>query len=98
MLLPVLRCQRHLVSTQNLADLGISGRMLLQVKLVEDSFIGICLSHRGKKLADNEGLRPLVQLLRDLVEQLGMLVHDLDDVIQVVREFGHVDAKLDESV
>ena len=98
MLVPVLRGQRHFVSTQNLADLGIAGRMLLQVKLVEDSFIGVCLGHRGEKFAYDQGLRPLIKLLRDLVEQFGMLVHYLDDVIQVVRKFGHVDAELDESV
>ena len=70
--------------TEDLTDFGVTGWMLLQAQLVENSFIGVRLAHAGKKLADDGSLGTLVKLFRDLVEKFGMLVHNLYDVVQVV--------------
>ena len=43
-----LRRQWHLVIAEDLADFSVTGRMLLQVKLVKDSFIGVGLAHASE--------------------------------------------------
>ena len=84
--------------TEDFADFSVTGRVLLQVKLIKDSFIRVRLAHAGKELTHLSSFGSNVKLLRDLIQKFSMLVHYLNDVVQVIREFCHVDAELDESI
>ena len=53
--------------TEEFADFGVTGRVLLQVKLVKDSFIRVRLAHASKKLTYFSSLGPDVKFLRDLI-------------------------------
>ena len=84
--------------TEDLADFGVAGRVLLQIKLIKDSFIGERLTHAAIELANRGGLWPNIKLLRDLIQKFGMLVYYLNDVVQVVRKLCHVDTEFHKSI
>ena len=70
--------------TEDLTNFGVAGRVLLQIKLSKDSFIGERLAHAAIELAYLGGLWPNIKLLRDLIQKFCMLVYYLNDVVQVV--------------
>ena len=72
--------------------------MCIYEELLQLLLVGIGLTQRGEKLANHRGLWSIGKLFRDLVEKLGVLIHNLDDIIKVVRELTHVHSKFDQVV
>ena len=80
-LLLQLGSQGDFVIAQNLHDFSGSWWMLLQMHLTQSAFVGVRERKCGEKLAHLCRLWAQVELVANLVKELGVLIHYFDDVI-----------------